>query len=187
MSGLSFTRGVVFALGFAFLSSMTFTVIGPGVPLRGLIWFLVPGLCLAYLLSIGRYRYRRAGWVSSLSLWCVFALLLWLLSPSLTDYLLFHVAALSSMRALFFHKNLLSVLMDFTLSLFALGASFWAASHTGSVFLSVWCFFLVQAAFVAIPGSRTATSACSGTASNPQQFDLALRKAEEALRLLFNK
>jgi hypothetical protein len=184
VKGLSFTRGVVFALGFAFLSSVAFTLVGPGMPHHALVWLLVPSLCFAYLLSIGQHRYRKAGWASSLVLWCAFALLLWVVSPSLTDYLLLHVAALSSMRGLFFHKNLLSVLMDFALSLLALGTSFWAASHTGSVFLSVWCFFLVQAAFVAIPGCRTATSTRSGTASNSQQFDLALRKAEEALRLI---
>ena len=187
MKDLSFMRGVVIALGFAFVSSVAFIVIAPGMSFYWFVFLLVPILCFAYLLSIGQYRFRKAGWVSSLVLWCVFAGLLWLLSPSLVDYLLLHVVALSLMRTLFFHKNLLAMLLDFALSLFALGTSFWAMSHTGSLFLAVWCFFLVQAAFIAIPGCTTATSSRSAATSNSQQFDVALRKAEEALRKVATK
>jgi len=87
----------------------------------------------------------------------------------------------------FFHKNLLSVLLDIVLSLFGLAAAFWAASHTSSVFLTTWCFFLSQAGFVVIPGSGSAATKHVDTAQNSTQFDAAHRKAEEALRQLASK
>jgi len=188
MKSLSFAYGVAYALGFAFVSSMAMVVaMQSSLSLHGLIYLLVPGLSFTYFLCIGPYRIRQSGWISSLLLWFAFTLLLWLLSPSLTEYVLLHVAAVSGMRSLFFHKNLMLVLMDFMLSLFALAAAVWAASHTGSIFLAVWCFFLVQAAFVLLPGFRRDTSTGSGSIVHSQQFDTALRKAEEALRKVVNQ
>lgn len=188
MKDLSFARGVAYALGFAFVSSVAMVVAAQSsLSFHALVFLLVPSLSFVYLLCIGQYRVRKSGWISSLSIWCVFTFLLWLLSPSLTDYALLHVAAVSVMRGLFFHKNFASVLMDFTLSLFALGAAFWAVSHTGSIFLSVWCFFLVQAAFVLLPGFSREASTDTDATANSQQFDMALRKAEEALRKVANQ
>ncbi|NND89396.1 MAG: hypothetical protein HKN42_00930 [Granulosicoccus sp.] len=153
-----------------------------------LLWSLAPALCFAYLVSISSRRHRRTGWVSCMSLWCAFAIILWMLSPSLADYLLLHAVALSSMRALFFHRSILPMMFDFALSLTALGAGYWAATNTDSVFLTVWSFFLVQAGFVAIRGCRRmTTSTCRGAASDTQQFEKALRNAEETLRLLTDK
>jgi len=180
VKNMCFARSVVLALGLAILSSIAFTAFE--LSFHSQLFLLAPSLCLIYLLSIGRYRCRKTGWASGLVLWCAFALLLWLLAPSMTDYALVHVAALSAMRALFFHKNLPSVMLDFALSALAAAAAFWAAAHTGSIFLTAWCFFLVQAAFVMIPGNSTTKSTATDIDLNAQQFDVALRKAEEALR-----
>ena len=182
MSGPSFTRGVLVALALAFVSSVAMTVLSGAFAFQDLIRILVPGLSIAYLISISPYRYRRSGWASCLVLWGGFALFLWLVWLPLIEYVVLHVVALSLLRAVFFHKNLLSVVLDLMLSVFGLAAAFWAASHTGSVFLAIWCFFLSQAAFVVIPGNGSAADASNGNRSNSSEFDVARRKAEEALR-----
>jgi len=187
MNGLTFTRGVLLALGFAFLSSVAFTVIGPGYPFHTILFLLIPGLSFVYLLSIGKYRHRKSGWTSCLVLWCVFALALWTLAPYWVDFVLLHAVVLSAIRSMFFQKSLLAVLMDFALTVLAVCTSFWAASHTGSIFLSVWCFFLVQAAFVSIPAWASLKSVHISPNSNSKAFDAAHRKAEEALRKISTK
>jgi len=187
VNGLTFTRGVLMALGFAFLSSVAFNVIGPGITFQTLVFLLVPILSFVYLLSIGKYRHRKSGWASCLVLWCVFTILLWALSAYLIDFVLLHAMALSALRSMFFHKNILSVLMDFALTVLAVCTSIWAVSYTGSIFLSVWCFFLVQAAFVAIPIWASLKSVNTKPSSNSQAFDVAHRKAEEALQKMSSK
>jgi len=58
--------------------------------------------------------------------------------------------------------------------------------HTGSVFLTVWCFFLVQALFVAIPAQvKPRYRALSATRPDADKFECARLRAEKAIHALF--
>jgi hypothetical protein len=56
------------------------------------------------------------------------------------------------------------------------------------VFLATWCFFLVQALFVAIPPAiKSAQKAQRNTAADNENFERAKRNADQALRQLFTQ
>ncbi|MGH8652343.1 MAG: hypothetical protein ACREYE_09290 [Gammaproteobacteria bacterium] len=59
----------------------------------------------------------------------------------------FHADARSAQHRL----HVLSALADLGLNALGLTAAIWAVKQSGSLFASIWCFFLVQALFVAIP------------------------------------
>ena len=73
--------------------------------------------------------------------------------------------------------------MDLGLSALSISAAVWAITHSGSVFLATWCFFLVQALFVTIPPALKRRAA--RRQAPPQHFEHARRRADEALRQLF--
>ena len=69
-----------------------------------------------------------------------------------------------------------------------LAAAVWAISQSGSVFLATWCFFLVQALFVAIPSSvKRKPSGVKNTAVENEPFERARRQADKALTQLFSQ
>ena len=72
---------------------------------------------------------------------------------------------------------------DLALNGVSLAAAVWAVNQTGSLFVSIWCFFLVQALFVAIPASMKQKAGQTGE-SHKDRFQHAYRAAETALRKL---
>jgi hypothetical protein len=80
-------------------------------------------------------------------------------------------------------------MLDAGLSGLALAAAVWAAISTGSLFLALWCFFLVQALFVAIPNRMSAPRnhgrrAQKSASAVDDDFERAYRNAEAAVRRL---
>jgi len=89
-------------------------------------------------------------------------------------------------RSLYFYSGVLPALMDLGVSTLSISATVWAISRSGSVFLATWCFFLVQALFVAIPPAiKSAQKAQRNTAADNENFERAKRNADQALRQLF--
>jgi hypothetical protein len=70
------------------------------------------------------------------------------------------------------------------LGAFSVIALSWALSRTGSVLLGSWCFFLVQALFVAIPGSLTSNAV---RALRDDRFQRAHTAAQAALSQLIRQ
>ena len=87
------------------------------------------------------------------------------------------------MRSLYYHSSVIPALMDLGLSGLGLAAGIWALVQSGSFFLGFWCFFLVQALFVAIPNSMQRNSKEPEWGSD-DAFHRAHRTAEAALRRL---
>ena len=77
-------------------------------------------------------------------------------------------------------------LLDLALSAISVAGFVWAASRTGSVFLATWCFFLVQALFIAIPPALKRKASAVSRQTN-QSFDNARRRADAAIRQLANR
>jgi hypothetical protein len=85
-------------------------------------------------------------------------------------------------RSLYVHRRMSTSVADIGLSVLALGAGVWAA-QTGSTFLALWAFFLVQALHVWLPGNARATS----RHDSRSEFNDAERIASAAMqRLLRN-
>ena len=180
-----FLHGVCAAALLALVGSVAAAALSPLLGSAVLYKLLVAALGLGYVLYLLCLTSERVGKVTILTLWAVMALTLWLLEPPLAVYLLTHTAALWLIRSLYFYASAVAALLDIGLNLLAVATGYWAAVHTGSVFLSIWCFFLVQALFVAIPPTlKNRSRSRSGTHLDTGQFDRARRRAEAAIRQL---
>ena len=181
----TFFEGVAVAFaaslaGGALFAALT-TVFAGGWVVR----LLIAGIGLAYVLYLlGRSR-ERIGRITALALWSVVAGATWFMEPPLLLYVLVHLGLIWLIRSLYFYSSVLSALADLGLTGFSLAAAVWAAIQSDSLFLSIWCFFLVQALFVAIP-ARVTRKPGEGKADGDvgDHFQRAHRAAEAAVRKL---
>lgn len=184
----SFLHGVIVAAVLGFFASAVVATLTPFVGLGAVIRLVIPLLALAYLLYLFSRSRERLGRVTTLTLWGALAVVTWWIAPPLPLYLLIHVGAIWLVRSLYFYSGVMPALMDLGISALSVSATVWAISRSGSVFLATWCFFLVQALFVAIPitiRSRRADS--TSAASDNDTFNNAKRNADKALRQLFTQ
>jgi hypothetical protein len=149
--------------------------VAPAVALRCLT-ILLGGAYSVYLLT----RSSQHGRVAAMVFWCGGAGLAALLIDSLAVLLIAHVVLVWLVRCVHFHTSVVAALADLGLSGLALAAAIWAAASTASVAVSVWCLFLVQALFVALPRVLPDTARCE--VSDDMRFQRAQRSAEAALR-----
>lgn len=182
MNRPSFLEGVVVAL----VASLAGTAVDASLSL-----FLYPGsaprlviagLGLAYVLYLLGRSQERMGRLTSLLVWLLVAGLTGLLAPPLALYLLIHLGLLWLARALYHHASPLAALLDLGLVFLGLAMGLWAIGQSNSLFLGLWCFFLVQALFGALPVRWGGGSPPSEDAG--ERFERAHRTAEAALRRL---
>lgn len=181
----TFLEGAVLAFATSAVGSILYTALTtvfPGAPvLRG----LTAAIALAYVFYLLTRSRERVGRITTLAAWALAAMAIWWLDPPLALYLLAHVGLIWLIRSLYFYSSILSALADLALNALSLAATVWAATQSGSVFLSIWCFFLVQALFVAIPsrmGRRPSPHRRPPDDEDP--FERAHRAAQAALRRL---
>jgi hypothetical protein len=184
----SFFHGVIVAAILGFFASAVVATLAPFIGLGAVVRLVIPALGLAYLLYLFSRSEERAGRVTTLSAWSALAAVTWWLAPPLPLYLLIHVGAVWLVRSLYFYSGLLPALMDLGISALSVSATVWAITRSGSVFLATWCFFLVQALFVAIPPTlQRKQKAHRSTAASSDNFEHARRQADQALRQLFTQ
>ncbi|MFQ5981786.1 MAG: hypothetical protein ACE5KS_00280, partial [Woeseiaceae bacterium] len=184
----TFFHGVVVAAVLGFFASAIVATLTPFVGLGAVVRLVIPLLGLAYLLYLLNRSAERVGRVTSLTLWSVLAIVTWWIAPPLPLYLMIHVGAIWLIRSLYFYSGVMPALMDLGLGALSVSAAVWAISRSGSVFLATWCFFLVQALFVAIPPAvkRKAVPE-QNTIADGENFERARRQADAALRQLFTQ
>ena len=173
-----FLRGVIIAAALALTGAVGYaglsSILGGGSALQ-LITVLLGGCYVLYLLHTAR---DRSGRIATFGAWLLVSSSVWLADPGLGLVLITQAVLISLTRALYHHSSVLAGLLDLCLSAFALSAAVWASNESGSVFLTIWCFFLVQALFVGIPSDfRQARPN-----DTPDHFDRASRTAEAAIR-----
>ena len=184
----SFLHGVIVAAVLAFFASAVVATLTPFVGLGGVLRLVIPGVALAYLLYLLNRSTERTGRVVTLTLWSALTIATWWLAPPLALYFLIHVGAVWLVRSLYFYSGLLPALMDLGLSGLSISAAVWAATRSGSMFLATWCFFLVQALFVAIPPTVKSKRQSERTPTvDNENFDRAKQQADQALRQLFSQ
>ena len=184
----SFSHGVIVAAVLGFFASAIVATLTPFVGLGAVIRLVIPALGLAYLLYLFGRSDERVGRVTTLSLWAVLAAVTWWIAPPLPLYLLIHVGAIWLVRSLYFYSGVMPALLDLGISTLSVSATVWAISRSGSVFLATWCFFLVQALFVAIPPAiKNKQKAQPNAVTDNENFERARRNADQALRQLFTQ
>jgi hypothetical protein len=142
---------------------------------------LVPALAGAYLVHLLSASDEKVGRVVVAVAWLVVSCLIWVWAPTTAVYVVTHVALIWLVRSLYFHSSLLGALADLGLIALGLGAAIWAVGQSGSVFLAIWCFFLVQALFVAI---GTINPTRQRVMPDVNGFQRAHSVAEKAIRAL---
>jgi hypothetical protein len=178
-----FFEGVALAFGLSLLGSLAYGALGLLLPTALVLRLVIAGLSLAYLLYLLRRSSERVGRLTTLAVWFAMAAAVWLWPLGLPLYVLAHLCTLWLVRSLYFHGSLVAALADLLLNGLALIAALWAAHRTGSLFASLWCFFLVQALFSSIPNPIPGRQGTAGP--DPEdRFGQAHRAAEAALRRL---
>jgi len=184
----TFVHGVIVAAVLGFFASAIVATLTPFVGIGTVVRLVIPALALAYLLYLFSRSTERLGRVTALSAWTVLAVLTWWIAPPLPLYLLTHVVAIWLLRSLYFYSGVVPALMDLGISTLSISATVWAITRSGSVFLATWCFFLVQALFVAIqPALAKKRTEQRSTPAESEQFEVARRQADQALRQLFTQ
>jgi len=185
MKAPTFLEGVAVALVASLVGSVLYTALTPTFASAAVLRLLIAGIGLGYLLYLLRRSHERVGRITVVALWVLAAVVLWLLHPPLPLYLVLHIGLVWLVRSLYFYASVVSALTDLGLSSLSLAAAIWAATHTGSLFLSVWCFFLLQALFVSIPHELSGKAAQrQPVADRDDRFQHAQRAAEAAVRKL---
>jgi hypothetical protein len=179
MNGHGFWRNVGTGLLASFAGTVAYHVVAPlagsDVALRGTIVLLAAIAALALLLD----RSHRVGRFVAFAAWLAVLAALLVFDPSLWLWAGVPVFALWLMRSLSRYQSLWQAGADAAIALFAFATAWVALRHTHSVFLALWCFFLVQALTSLIPHARPATPSPAG-----DRYDQAQRNAEAALRRL---
>jgi len=139
-------------------------------------------LGLGYLLYSITRSPERTGRVTVVVLWLSASVSLWLAAPPAGVYVLLHVGMIWLVRSLYHHSSAVTAVADLGLTLLAAAFATWAANRTGSAWLALWCFFLVQAFFVLLPTPRGARRCAQPAAEDGVAFERAHRAAEAAVR-----
>jgi hypothetical protein len=173
--------GVALALSIigAIMFHATAIFIGSGTALR----LVIAASALAYAVLLMRGLRARSGRVLAIAAWLALDIALFVFQPPLLFWLLAQAFAIWLLRCWCCYGSVVTAFADGALCLFALAAAMVGASHSHSVFLALWSFFLVQALFVLIPETLRPRIAVASP-DDEDRFDQAHRSAEAALRRL---
>lgn len=154
--------------------------LGPATSLRAVIALLG----FAYVLYVIGRSGERVGRITTVASWCLVASIAWLAGLPLVAYVLLHIGLVWLVRSLYHYSGLLPALADLGVSL--LGAAFaaWAVQRSGSAWLALWCFFLVQAFHAWIPPTLAQRTDANAADTTEDAFARAHRAAESAVRRL---
>ncbi len=179
----SFFEGVVVALVASVFGAAVFTVPVMLFAAGSVHRLVIAGIGFAYILYLLARSQERVGRVTVVAVWLMLSAATWWLAPPLPAYVVAHVGMVWLVRSLYFHTSALSALADLGLNGLALVAAVWAGVQTHSLWLGIWCFFLVQALFVAIPSHwRRPTRGRPPAVDFADRFEAAHQAAESALR-----
>jgi hypothetical protein len=185
MKKVTFWNGVVFALLGSLIGSIGFFAFTFVFSEDCTIRLLTSGLALAYILYLLINSQERTGRITVLGAGFILWIMLWIIYPPLTVFIVLHVLAIWLIRSLYRYASLISSLADLGLNALSIASALWALHHTGSLFLTFWCFFLVQALFVYIPtGIKKANLAKDDIPDSESDFNRAYQTAEAAVRKL---
>jgi len=184
MNRPSFIEGLVFAfmvsLSASFLyASLTWVLSGFGA-----LQFLITIISVSYVVYMLLRSKEKTGRITVMLTWFLVASGLLVFDVPLSLFCLAHLVMLWVVRSLYYYSSVISSLLDFALIGTSLLFSTWAYYQTGSVFMSIWSFFITQALFVFIPERMRSTATNQLPVSNYHEFNQALKNANYAIQKL---
>jgi hypothetical protein len=177
----TFGNGLVAAVVLSACGAALIATLAPWLGSAAALRAVIALLGLTYTLYVIGSSGERVGRITAVTCWLAIAAGAWLLELPFVGYVLVHVGLVWLARSLYHYSGSLPALADLGVSL--LGAAFaaWAAQRSGSAWLALWCFFLVQAFHVLIPPTLTQRGATRGETAD-DAFARAHRAAEAAVR-----
>lgn len=180
----TFYEGVGVAVMASVVGSAGLLVLTPLLG-SGMAAYLLLGILsfayLSYLLTRSR---QSVGRVTAMMLWLAVTAMAWFSGLPLALFALVQLGYVWLIRSLYFYASVLPALLDLGLTALSLIIAIWAWSHSGSDFLGIWTFFLLQALFVAIPPQIRSANTKDQQAVDNHSFLRAYRSAEAAVRKL---
>jgi hypothetical protein len=187
MKQATFFEGVGIALIASIAGTAGFIVLSSVFAGGGIFRLLIAGMSLVYILYLLARSQERVGRITAIAIWLIATIVSWLFVPSTLLYILIQLSMVWLVRSLYFYSSVLSSLADLALTGIGLTVAIWAWLTTRSLFLSIWCFFLVQALFVLIPRKLARSRDRQAAHSHSDDpFERAHRAAETALRKLIS-
>ena len=186
----SFLSTALFGLGVSVSGAVLFHMLSLLFSSDLVLRCLIAGTAFIYIVWLIQQSGERVGLVTTVTFWALMTSALIWTEMSLVYSLLVYIVFIWLVRSLYFYSSLLSSLVDMGLSFLSFSAALWAATHTGNVFLSFWCFFLVQALCSAVPAhfdDRRSNPVPGYPGTGPfleDRFQAAYRSAEAALSKL---
>lgn len=179
---VTFFEGLLVALAFSFGGSIVYFAFSGIFIEHTAVKLLITFLSLFYIIYLLGRSQETTGRFSIVLFWFVLTIPMWFTSPSIATYLLLQLLAIWIIRSIYFYSSLLPAITDFILTVISLITALWASSHTGSLFLSLWCFFLTQALFIYIPGRfKFLIKSKTSTIHSDIEFQRSYRAAEAAI------
>jgi hypothetical protein len=178
----SFWRQLLLALALSVLGVILHTTLSMFLGVSVSIRLSLLTLTLAYLLFLIQGSPVRSGRLMATLAYFGLCGLLIVLNPPLWLWLLLLTGFIWLLRSLQSYDSLIPAAIDALLCALALAAAIATARHSGSLFLSLWSYFLFQALLTLLPVTRNTGSVAAP--SNDVDFDTSHRNAEAALRRL---
>ena len=186
----AFSEGIIVAILVSLVVTVAFTVLSSFFPTRWLLQVMIAGVSFSYICYLLVRSQEKTGRLTVVAVWAMVTVITWLFSPSTMITLFVHVGLIWLVRALYYYTSLIVALIDLGLTLFGIAAAIWTLLYTNSLFLSVWCFFLIQALFVVLPNDlssglfKTKNQMSKASSSQDDVFEQAYLSAQSALRQL---
>jgi len=184
----AFSEGIIVAIIVSLAVTIVFTVLSGFFPTRWLLQALIAAVSFSYICYLLVRSQEKTGRLTTVAVWAVITTVTWLFSPTIILSLFVHVGMIWLVRALYYYTSLVIALFDLGLTLFAMATAIWTLMYTNSLFLSMWCFFLLQALFTVLPTDlKSGLFNKVGKSSKPQAanddvFEQAYLSAKSALR-----
>jgi hypothetical protein len=178
-SKATFLGGVVVAAVFAAVGAALFGATVVWWSPRSALRTIVALLGAAYVLYLLARSGERTGRVVTVAAWMIGAALLAVFADALGLFLVGHAVLVWLVRALYHQRSTIGALVDLGLTALALAAAVASMRSTGSLFLAIWCFFLTEALFAAVPNGPARALAAAGV---KPPFERAERSANAALQ-----
>ncbi len=179
----TFFEGVAVAIGLSVLGSAFALVLTPLFGRSFVGYVLITGISFVYLMYLLARSRERVGRITTVVLWLVVTGIAWLVGLPWFLLGLLQVGFIWLVRSLYFYSSVVAALTDLGLTGTSVIVAYWAATHSESLFLSLWTFFLMQALFVAIPKQWRAERGDHQLIQD-DAFQHAFRNAESAVRKL---
>jgi len=179
----SFIEGVVVAIALSVIGSAIAFVLAPLVGRIEIMYLLITSISFVYLVYLLKRSTERVGKITTVVLWLVVTGAIWVAGLPVLLLGVVQIGFIWLARSLYFYSGVLPALVDLGLTALSVVIAFWAATHSGSLFLGIWTFFLMQALYVVIPQPLRTGGGFQKNAED-DAFQRAYRNAEAAVRQL---